>query len=88
MLGHEELLADSFGDAWADPEFWQALADKNLGIARRALLKFKMFLGRIVSALKTEQSTPATQHLFTYFAAIKRLVLETSAKYAEMGKTF
>lgn len=80
-LGWEEVYADTFGDAWADPQFWQALADQNLTLAQRALRFLKKVVSQIASVLGRENHSPVTAELYKDFNAVKNLVLAATNEF-------
>ena len=79
--GWEEVYADTFGDAWADPQFWQALADQNLTLAQRALRFLKKVVSQIASVLGRENHSPVTAELYKDFDAVKNLVLNVTNEF-------
>ena len=84
-MGWEEIYADVFADSWADPQFWQALAQQNLNVAQKALQALRRFLGRVKAQLFGERSSPLRADLYRDFDQVREIVLGASARFAEGG---
>ena len=78
--GWEEVYADSFGDVWNDPEFWNALAKEDRTVAQKALTFLKGMLEKIINYVRSEKRVRVTGPIYADFEAIRNLVLKTSAE--------
>jgi hypothetical protein len=78
--GVEEVHADAFGHAWADPAFWKELAaspaDKS--IVARALTALRGFLQQIVDGLKEHLLPDAHSELFDSPDVMRKALIEAS----------
>jgi hypothetical protein len=80
VAGWEEVYADTFGDVWNDPQFWNALAKENRTVAQKALTFLKGMLEKIINYVRSEKRVRVTGPIYADFEAIRNLVLKTSAE--------
>lgn len=78
----EELLADFTGDALADPEFLQQLADDNPGKFTQLLNAVKRWLNKIIARLQGNRS----DELITDVKALRDHLAQALKVYAEGGR--
>ena len=80
VAGWEEVYADTFGDVWNDPQFWNALAAENRTLAQKALTFLKSMLEKIINYVRSEKRVRVTGPIYDDFEAIRKLVLKTSVE--------
>lgn len=80
LAGWEEVYADTFGDVWNDPQFWNALAAENRTLAQKALTFLKGMLEKIINYVRSEKRVRVTGPIYDDFEAIRKLVLKTSVE--------
>lgn len=80
VAGWEEVYADTFGDVWNDPQFWNALAAENRTLAQKALTFLKSMLEKIINYVRSEKRVRVTGPIYDDFDAIRKLVLKTSVE--------
>ena len=86
--GWEEVYADVFGDAWADPDFWRdliralqpKLAQSLVGRWRMFWLRVQLKLAGLAAGL--ESANPIAEQLLKDAAAVRAVIAETMAEQA------
>lgn len=82
LAGYEELYADTVGDAWADPAFWQQVMDRvSPSLIRRLKTAFLNFLMAIKSKFAR---TPETAGVYRDIDAVRQAVVSATAEAAQI----
>jgi len=87
MNAGEEVIADTFGDQFSNPEFWEEMANRvEPSLFMRIRAAFTRFMGKLLGEIKAMGTTHKTDALYSDLDAVRDAVLSATVGAAKGRK--